>query len=133
MTNKTKYGKLMSAVEYDHEAAEQLADAMNEVRRLEQAANQLRQIIDDNPELKQYVWTTAKGESIALQNIEDDHLVNIMQHILEHGGTISRSIRGEAIRRDLVVPVDSPIESHMKKLLNAFEGDILPTSFRGGF
>lgn len=112
MTNKkpSKYAKLIGKVEYDHEAAEQLADALNEIASLERQAQQLRQIVEENEELHQFVWRTADGETIALHKIEDDHLSNIMLHLLRGGRAIPRGIRGEAISRELVIPASVPID-----------------------
>jgi hypothetical protein len=123
MTDKTKdkYAKLLGKVDYDHEAAEQLADALNEIADLERRAGQLRQIVEENEELHQFVWRTAGGESVALHKIDDDHMNNIMLHLLRTGRPIPRAIRGEAISRDLVIPATVPIDwdDDTTKRLNA--------------
>ena len=105
-----KYAKLLGKVDYDHEAAEQLAEALNEITELEQRANQLKQIVKENDELHQFVWRTGDGAVIAMHNIENDHLSNIMLHLLRSGRPIPRAIRGEAISRELVIPVSVPID-----------------------
>jgi hypothetical protein len=112
MTDKkpTKYAKLLGKVEYDHEAAEQLAEALNEITEIERHAGQLRQIVEENEELHQFVWRTADGESVPLHKIDDDHLNNIMLHLLRNGRAIPRAIRGEAISRELVIPATVPID-----------------------
>lgn len=112
MTDKkpTKYAKLLGKVDYDHEAAEQLADALNEITEIERHAAQLRQIVEENEELHQFVWRTASGESVALHKIDDDHMNNIMLHLLRNGRAIPRAIRGEAISRELVIPAVVPVD-----------------------
>lgn len=106
-----KYAKLIGKVDYDHEAVDQLAEALNEIRLIEGHAAQLRQIVDENKELHQFVWRTAEGVTIALHNIENDHLSNIMLHLLQTGRAIPRAIRGEAIQRGLTIPVSSPFDA----------------------
>ena len=105
-----KYTKLLGAVAYDHEAAEQLADALNEITALELRADQLRQIVNENNDLHQFVWRTADGISMAIHTIDNAHLQNIMLHNLRNGRGISRAIRGEAIKRGLTIPVSVPVD-----------------------
>lgn len=105
-----KYGKLLGKIDYDHEAAEQLAEALNEIRELKQRASQLEQIVKENDELHQFVWFTADGATIPVHKIEDDHLENIMLHLLRTGRSIPRGIRGEAIQRNLTIPASVPVD-----------------------
>lgn len=98
-----KYAKLAGAVEYDQEAAEQFADALNEIRILDMKRDQLQQLVDENRELGEFVWESQSGV-IALHNIEDDHLGNIMVHLLRRGSPIPRAIRNMAINRGIVIP-----------------------------
>lgn len=107
--SSTKYAKLAGKVEYDHEAAEQLADALNEIKRLETMAQQLKQMVEENRELHQFVWQSEDGV-IALHKIGDDHLSNIMLHLLRRGSAIPRAIRGEAMHRGLVIPAVVPTD-----------------------
>lgn len=105
-----KYSKLLGKIEYDREAVEQLAEALNEITELERRATQLRQIVEENEELHQFVWRTAGNETFPIHNIDDDHLSNIMLHLLRRGSPIPRAIRGEAISRDLVIPANVPMD-----------------------
>lgn len=110
-TDETKkYKKLLGKVDYDHEAADQLAEALDEITELERRATQLRQIVSENEELHQFVWRTGSNKSIPLHNIEDDHLENIMMHLLRTNQPISRAIRGEAISRNLTIPATVPFD-----------------------
>ena|ERR1044071_3092301 len=109
-----KYARLFGRVDYDHEAAEQLAEALNEIATLERRANQLKQIVAENEELHDFVWRSGDGETgqrvIAIHNLEDGHLSNIMMYLLRHDRAIPRAIRGEAIRRNLVIPTTVSID-----------------------
>lgn len=105
-----KYAKLLGSVDYDKEAAEQLAAAINEAVELRQRAEQLEQIVHENDELKQFIWRTADGQAIAIHKVDDDHLQNIMLHLLRTGRAIPRGIRGEAMRRNLTIPASVPVD-----------------------
>lgn len=105
----TKYSKLAGKVAYDHEAAEQLADAYNEIDALKLKIEQLKMLTQENNELNQFVWRSENGY-IAIHNIGNDHLGNLMLHLLRRGRGIPRAIRGEAIARGVVVPAVVPIE-----------------------
>lgn len=107
--SQQKYAKLAGAVEYDHEAAEQLASALNEIVELELKSEQLKQLVKENEELHQFVWRTADNITVALHNIGNDHLGNIMLHLLRAGRAIPRAIRGEAIKRGIVIPAVVPV------------------------
>jgi hypothetical protein len=124
-----KYSKLLSKVDYDHEAAEQLALVLNEITTLEARATQLRQIVEENGELVPFIWRTSTGETIAIHKLEDDHLNNLMLHLLRTGRPIPRSIRGEAVSRELVIPSSVPLDwedNAMKKLNAKFDrGDVV--------
>lgn len=104
-----KYQKLVGKVDYDHEAAEQLADALNEITELAQRGQQLQQMVNENKELHQFVWRSEDGV-IALHDIGNDHLGNIMLHLLRSGRAIPRAIRGEAISRGIVIPAKVPLD-----------------------
>lgn len=107
---QAKYSKLLGKVEYDHEAAEQLAAALNEIAELESQVTQLKQVVNENEELHQFVWRAGNGEVIALHKLDDDHLNNIMLHLLRRGDAIPRAIRGEAMTRGLVIPRSVPVD-----------------------
>src|SRR5258708_14875492 len=96
-TEDKKYSKLLGKVDYDHEAVDQLAEALNEIAALEQRVSQLKQIVTENKDLHQFVWRTSANESLAIHSIEDDHLNNIMLHLLHTSRAIPRALRGEAI------------------------------------
>lgn len=105
-----KYSKLLGKVDYDHEAVEQLAEALNEITQLKARAAQLEQIVKENGELHQFVWRTQENVTIPIHKIEDDHLSNIMLYLLRSGRAIPRAIRGEAIGRGLTIPATVPVD-----------------------
>lgn len=110
MSDFDKYSKLTGGVEYDHEAAEQLAEALNEIFELEQRAEQLKQIVQENKKLHQFIWRTEGGQAIAIHDLENDHLENIMMYLLRNNRSIPRAIRSESMRRKLVIPATVPID-----------------------
>lgn len=105
-----EYKKLLGTVDYDHDAAEELAEALNEITTLEQRIGMLKGLVNENEDLHQFVWRTAEGRVIALHKLEDDHLVNIMLHLLRRGEAINKGIRSEAVSRGLTVPQVVPID-----------------------
>jgi hypothetical protein len=105
-----KYSKLLGTVDYDHDAAEELAAALNEIEELTQRTNALKSLVNENKELHDFIWRTNENISLALHQIEDAHLVNIMMHLIRNGRAISKAIRSEAIRRGIVVPQHVPVD-----------------------
>jgi hypothetical protein len=106
--NKPKEYKLLNKVnEYDHEVVEELAEAQNEIRLLQQRQNTLEQLIAEHSKLNKFIWGTAEGVLIPFHKLETDHLVNILKHIAERGNLISKELRAEALSRDLVIPMQS--------------------------
>jgi len=105
MAEAKQYDKLFSAEIYDKEAAEQLADATNELFQLMQRAQYLEELIKENKKLHIYIWTTADGETRAVHNLDDDHLKNILQWQVNHGQTINKGLKAEARKRNMDIPV----------------------------
>lgn len=122
-----KYAKLAGKVDYDHEAVEQLAAALNEITELELKVTQLRQLAEENQELHQFVWRSENGV-IAIHDIGNDHLGNIMLHLLRSNRAIPRAIRGEAVARGVVVPAAVPIDwddTTLRKRLRSDREDLV--------
>lgn len=105
MAEAKKYDKLFSVEDYDKEAAEQLADATNELFALMQRAQYLEELIKENKKIHIYIWTNADGETRAIHNLEDDHLKNILQWQVNHGQTINKGLKSEARKRNIDIPV----------------------------
>lgn len=104
----SKYSKLDKTPEYDKEAAEQLAAAYNEVNELQARIAQLNDLIAENPELRVFVWHTAEGKAIAVHDLEDDHLANILRWQVGRGQSINAGLRGEARKRKMLIPSVAP-------------------------
>lgn len=101
-----KYAKLNKVENYDHEAAEQLASAINEIADLEAQAAALKDLVSENKELHQYIWKTAEGKAIAIHDLEDEHLKNILQHLFNNRRSISKIIKAEARKRGITIPTN---------------------------
>ena len=125
-TVNTKYAKLSKVEEYDKEAAEELATALNEVTALEGRISQLRDLINENKKLHPFVWTTADGLATAVHNLEDDHLKNILQHVVNYGQSPNKGIKSEARKRGFVIPTEARrIEYDRRKMLAVREGEVI--------
>jgi hypothetical protein len=104
--NQPKSYKLLNKVnEYDHDVVDELVEAQNEIGLLKGRINLLENLIDEHTDLNKFIWKTAEGVNIALHNIDDDHLTNILTHLNQRGAYISKEIRSEAMSRDIPVPV----------------------------
>jgi hypothetical protein len=104
-----EYKKLNKVEQYDRDAAEELAEALNEIVQLERRVANLRELVEENKELHPFIWRTQKDVSIAIHKVEDDHLKNIMQHLVNTGRPISKAIRAEARSRGFDIPETSLI------------------------
>ena len=69
---------------------------------------ELHDLVRENDQLHPFIWKTAEGSHLALHKIEDDHLKNILTHIVNNGRSISKAIRAEARRRGFTVPAERP-------------------------
>lgn len=116
-----EYKKLNKYEDYDHAAAAELAEALNEIVTLEARLTFLKELVGENQELHSFVWRTAENKVIALQDIEEDHFKNILQHIVNRGDKIPKAIRAEADRRKVELPVSVRI-----RLLNGQVMDAEP-------
>lgn len=104
MAEKKVYNKLIQVEEYDLEAAQQLAEALTEIAELQARISELTDLAQENKHLHGHIWGTADGKFYAHIDIEDGHLVNIMNFCLEKGRTIPKGIKAEARKRGMTVP-----------------------------
>ena len=95
------YSDLHKTYDYDKKRATRLAEAMTEVKTLTDRLAYLQDILKDNNDLEAFLWRTYKGEVIALHDIEDSHLKNIIGHITKNGGTVKPEIVAEARSRGI--------------------------------
>ena len=112
------YSDLHKTYDYDKKKATRLAEAMTEVKTLTDRLAYLQNILKDNSELEAFLWRTYDGEVIALHDIEDDHLKNIIGHITKHGKTVKPEIIAEARSRGI-----NPDEYTKKQLVIEAELD----------
>lgn len=104
MTEYKKYEKLQKTFDYDREKAETYAEAASELIEVRKREKYLTNLLQENRELAPFVWTTLDGKTIALHKVDNGHLRNIMNHIIERGGVISPQIKAEALSRSIDVP-----------------------------
>lgn len=123
MTDFKEYTKLNKFENYDKEAAEELAEAMNEARAIAIRLDQLQDIFKENTELHKFVWTTADGVSTAIHKLDDEHFTNILNYIVGANRKISKSLKAEARRRNVELPTNS---ISARRLLTAAKADIIP-------
>ena len=103
MTQLKKYELLEEKFEYDKPAATQLAEAITELLTIERRAVYLRGVTKRHTKLKRFIWGTKEGEAIALHDITDSHLTNILDYLPKQGRTPSKEMLAEARSRGMVV------------------------------
>lgn len=105
---KPREYKLLNREEnYNHEAAEELAEALTEMSQLHRRISTLAELVKENDDLHPFIWTTAEGKSIAVHTLEDEHLTNILQHLFTNGRKINKVLRAEARKRGIEIPETS--------------------------
>lgn len=95
------YSDLHKTYDYDKAKATRLAEAMTEVKTLTDRLAYLESVLKDNKELEPFLWRTYEGEVIALHDIEDSHLKNIIGYITRNGRTAKPEIIAEARSRGI--------------------------------
>lgn len=129
MSDYKQYTKLNKYEEYDKEAAEQLAEAMNEAREIADRLTVLKDMFAENPDLHSFVWTTADGVSSAIHKIEDEHFENILNHIVGQRRQISKSLKAEARRRNVALPTNA---ISARRLLTARDANLIDAPIFSG-
>lgn len=119
-----EYKLLVKSDKYDKKAVDELVEMLNEMKTIKDRYEELEEILRENAELKSYVWTTSIGEVKALHNIDDDHLRNILNHIVSNGGSISKEFKAEARKRGISIPKYRITDTYSSvTLLGINEGD----------
>ena len=121
--NFKDYKGLNKTNDYDHKKAELLAEAVTERITLQKRIDYIDTLIEENQELKPFLWTTLKGECKPLHKLDDDHLRNILSHVAQRNGQISPQLRAEAISRSIALP--DPAELYEKRMNNMLEAEIM--------
>ncbi len=87
-----EYKKLDKSLNEDLELLRELANAMNERMELTQRLDYLEELIDDNDDYTNAIWTTQFGVSKPISDLDDDHLKNIALYLASTGKTNKRII-----------------------------------------
>jgi hypothetical protein len=101
-----RYDKLEEKFEYDKEVATELAAAMTELINVARRGEYLKDVIKRHGKLKKFLWSTESGTVIALHDIEDDHLKNILAYLDKHDREASPQLKAEARSRGLILDGD---------------------------
>lgn len=99
-----KYESLMPKNEYDRDKAETLAEAMTELVAIRKRKAYLETLLDENAELKPFLWASIDGRVQALHAIDEGHFRNIIQFLILKGRAISKEVRAEAAVRGIDIP-----------------------------
>lgn len=99
-----EYTGLEKTFEYSKEKATLLAEAMTEAVELNKRLKYLETLCSENENLKPFLWRTLDGRVIALHDLEDNHLKNIMTHVLKRGDDISAEVQAKARSRSFMIP-----------------------------
>ena len=75
-----EYKLLTKQEDYDLPTVKELAFAMNELAQMEQRRAFLENLIRVNGKLKKHIWKDKNGFAIALADLQDDHLRNIISY-----------------------------------------------------
>lgn len=117
-----QYKSLEKSNDYDHDKAEDYAEAVMELKSLNSRREYLQELLSDHSDLKEYMWTTKEGITLPLHKIEDEHLKNIMSYLIDSNKRIPAQIKSEARSRDIEVPDDSQVQV---KQLTALQSGLL--------
>lgn len=115
------YKDLRKTFDYDKDKTVRLAQAINEVVELKKRIAYLEKLVDDNTELHPFIWRTAENKAIALHEIEDSHLENVIRYMARNERYIKDEIVAEAESRGMDVDtlkMQSPILSPGEVLFN---------------
>lgn len=85
-----EYKKLDKSMNEDIEKVREFAQAINELSLIQKRVAYLKDIISENKDLKNSIWTTAQGVALVIAEIPDDHLRNIAMHISKNKGWNNR-------------------------------------------
>lgn len=116
-----EYKLLDRKPEQDIEVLREYAKARTELTALNKRVEYLEDLVDENDELRDYIWTTQEGESKPIQDLEDDHLRNIVSHLASKMGH-NVEINKEYHRRfHTAVPDVNPLASFASFLEEEFQ------------
>lgn len=111
MSDLKRYDLLEEKFDYDHDAATQLAEATTELVAIQRRARYLRDIIKRHGKLRRFLWGTAEGRVIAMHDLDDSHLANILTYLPAQGREPSRELLAEVRSRGLAAGNDNGLAS----------------------
>ena len=97
----TEYGLLNKQEDYDLPTVKELAAAMNELAQMEQRRSYLEDLIRINGKLKKHIWKDKNGFAIALADLQDDHIKNIVGFLKRRGDDVPQNVMREINRRGI--------------------------------
>jgi hypothetical protein len=98
------YSALEKTYEYDREKASVLAEAVNEAAELGKRVKELGRLFTLNKSLHKFLWTDAAGKVTAFNDLEDDHLTNILSYQAANGIETPDELQAEARSRGISIP-----------------------------
>ena len=97
-----EYKLLTKQEDYDLPTVKELASAMNELAQMEQRRAFLENLIRVNGRLKKHIWKDKNGFAIALADLQDDHLRNIISYWRRrYNDDVPQNVLLEANRRGI--------------------------------
>lgn len=118
VTNNDNYNDLKKTFDYDKKKATRLAEAMTEAVEVEKRLKYLKTIMDNNTELRAFLWQTQEGQVKALHDIDDEHLANIVGFKAKHGSELSEEMRAEAESRGIDVDTITETTPRLKPFVD---------------
>lgn len=100
-TQDKDYSGLFPTFDYDKTKATLLAELANETTKLQARLEYLQTIAKENAGLEKFLWKTGEGEVIALHDIKDEHLKNIIGHVTGSARELSPQLVAEARSRGI--------------------------------
>ena len=95
------YSGLFPTFDYDKTKASLLAELANETTKLQARLTYLQTIAKENAGLEKFLWKTGEGEVIALHDLKDEHLKNIIGHVTSSARELSPQLVAEARSRGI--------------------------------
>ena len=93
------YKELQKSFDYDKKKATVLAEALTELDEVAKRKKFLEELVQQHMDLAPFMWRTMEGKVIALHDIDDDHLKNILSYIVNKGRSVKEEIKAEARSR----------------------------------
>ena len=97
-----EYNLLNKVEDYDLPSVRELVEAMNELAQMEQRRAYLEGLIKSNGRLKKHVWKDKNGFAVALADLKDEHLKNIVSYWKRrYNDDVPQNVMQEIARRNI--------------------------------